>query len=48
MMYDPQLLATLPNKIFLHHPIKGKQNIQTLIYTFKTTVIQSKSIEYLK
>ena len=23
-----------------------KENIQTLIYTFKTTVIQSKSIQY--
>ena len=50
VMNDPLLLATLVYKNIssTSNDIKLRENIQTLIYTFKYTVIQSKSIRYCK
>ena len=44
-MNDPKFLLRKPTITFLEHPITKRKH--SLFYTFKTTVIQSKSTQYL-
>ena len=42
-------MTMLVNKIFLQNPLRETEEIQTIIiFTFKTIVIQSKSMQFPK
>ena len=48
VMNDSKCLAMPANENESRTPNDAKRNIQTLIFTFKTTLIQSKSLQCCK